>query len=229
MILKTIPFWGEESLVIGSIFLITEYYWNFLSPPSYGFVSLLPELQWLTIFLAWQAPSTVQITSTFLALKRRWPLTIQMSQRSSLVSELPVQLMHYLVLHPLNSVTVTIVASEQVLELHRGQGMDIHWRDTYLCPTEEEYKEMVVRSKFKRMNIFKLWMDCLEFFFFFSIPRNWRFVRTSCAFDATLQQQSKVCDSECCMNAYMWHSAAHLTSSSNSNLYLCFPVIWNPC
>ncbi len=37
--------------------------------------------------------------------------------------------------------------SEQVLELHRGQGMDIYWRDTYQCPTEEEYKQMVINSK----------------------------------------------------------------------------------
>ena len=38
-------------------------------------------------------------------------------------------------------------ASEQLLELHRGQGMDIYWRDAYICPTEEEYKSMVIRSK----------------------------------------------------------------------------------
>lgn len=36
--------------------------------------------------------------------------------------------------------------TEQVLELHRGQGMEIYWRDNYTCPTEEEYKKMTVRS-----------------------------------------------------------------------------------
>ena len=36
---------------------------------------------------------------------------------------------------------------EELLELHRGQGMDIYWRDSYTCPTEDEYKEMVQRSK----------------------------------------------------------------------------------
>ena len=36
---------------------------------------------------------------------------------------------------------------EELLELHRGQGMDIYWRDSYSCPTEDEYKEMVQRSK----------------------------------------------------------------------------------
>ncbi len=37
--------------------------------------------------------------------------------------------------------------SEQLLELHRGQGMDIYWRDARTCPTEDEYKEMVIRSE----------------------------------------------------------------------------------
>ena len=38
--------------------------------------------------------------------------------------------------------------TEQLIELHRGQGMDIHWRDSYTCPTEEQYKLMVKQSKF---------------------------------------------------------------------------------
>ena len=36
---------------------------------------------------------------------------------------------------------------EQLLELHRGQGKDIYWRDSYICPTEEEYMEMVRQSE----------------------------------------------------------------------------------
>ncbi|XP_032228600.1 geranylgeranyl pyrophosphate synthase [Nematostella vectensis] len=35
------------------------------------------------------------------------------------------------------------VFTEELLELHRGQGMDIYWRDSYTCPTEEEYRDMV--------------------------------------------------------------------------------------
>lgn len=35
------------------------------------------------------------------------------------------------------------VFTEELLRLHRGQGMDIYWRDSSLCPTEEEYFEMV--------------------------------------------------------------------------------------
>ncbi|KAI0164295.1 isoprenoid synthase domain-containing protein [Hypoxylon sp. FL1284] len=35
------------------------------------------------------------------------------------------------------------VYTEELLNLHRGQGMDLFWRDTLTCPTEEEYLEMV--------------------------------------------------------------------------------------
>uniref|UniRef100_A0A0L8H6W2 Uncharacterized protein n=1 Tax=Octopus bimaculoides TaxID=37653 RepID=A0A0L8H6W2_OCTBM len=34
-----------------------------------------------------------------------------------------------------------------MLELHRGQGMDIYWRDAVHCPTEEEYKAMYEKNK----------------------------------------------------------------------------------
>ncbi|KAI1850661.1 hypothetical protein JX265_004371 [Neoarthrinium moseri] len=32
---------------------------------------------------------------------------------------------------------------EELINLHRGQGMDLFWRDTLTCPTEEDYLEMV--------------------------------------------------------------------------------------
>ncbi|XP_068184383.1 geranylgeranyl pyrophosphate synthase isoform X3 [Antennarius striatus] len=38
------------------------------------------------------------------------------------------------------------VFTKQLLELHRGQGLDIHWRDTYTCPTEQEYRNMVLQK-----------------------------------------------------------------------------------
>ena len=43
--------------------------------------------------------------------------------------------------------TNTHTHTEQMIELHKGQGMDIHWRDTFSCPTEEQYKRMVIKSK----------------------------------------------------------------------------------
>jgi geranylgeranyl diphosphate synthase type 3 len=41
-----------------------------------------------------------------------------------------------------NPEALTIYADELV-HLHRGQGMDLFWRDTLTCPTEEDYLEMV--------------------------------------------------------------------------------------
>ncbi len=37
---------------------------------------------------------------------------------------------------------------QEQLNLHRGQGRDILWRDTNRCPTEEEYESMVLDSKY---------------------------------------------------------------------------------
>jgi len=41
-----------------------------------------------------------------------------------------------------NPKAVSIFA-EELLNLHRGQGMDLFWRDTLTCPTEDDYLEMV--------------------------------------------------------------------------------------
>lgn len=38
------------------------------------------------------------------------------------------------------------VFTRQLLELHRGQGLDIHWRDNYTCPTEQQYLNMVLQK-----------------------------------------------------------------------------------
>ncbi|KAK7791573.1 hypothetical protein R5R35_002863 [Gryllus longicercus] len=46
----------------------------------------------------------------------------------------------------LNHPDATRVYTEQLLELHRGQGMEIYWRDNYTCPSEEEYRQMTIRK-----------------------------------------------------------------------------------
>ncbi|POV97770.1 hypothetical protein PSTT_14850, partial [Puccinia striiformis] len=38
------------------------------------------------------------------------------------------------------------VINDELLELHRGQGMDLYWRDSLTCPTEEEYIQMVKKK-----------------------------------------------------------------------------------
>ncbi|RMD43191.1 hypothetical protein DV735_g1909, partial [Chaetothyriales sp. CBS 134920] len=35
------------------------------------------------------------------------------------------------------------IFTAELLSLHRGQGMDLYWRDTLTCPTEDDYLEMV--------------------------------------------------------------------------------------
>ena len=37
-------------------------------------------------------------------------------------------------------------APDELLSLHRGQGMDLFWRDNLRCPTEQEYLAMVSNS-----------------------------------------------------------------------------------
>jgi geranylgeranyl diphosphate synthase type 3 len=39
------------------------------------------------------------------------------------------------------------VFTEQVLEIYYGQGLQIFWRENYTCPSFEEYKQMIKRSK----------------------------------------------------------------------------------
>lgn len=41
-----------------------------------------------------------------------------------------------------NTAAVEVYARE-LSNLHRGQGMDLFWRDTLTCPTESDYLEMV--------------------------------------------------------------------------------------
>ncbi len=44
------------------------------------------------------------------------------------------------------SMIIELCFTGQMLELHRGQGMDIYWRDSSQCPSEPDYCEMVKRS-----------------------------------------------------------------------------------
>jgi geranylgeranyl diphosphate synthase type 3 len=37
--------------------------------------------------------------------------------------------------------------TEMIVEFWRGQAMEIYWRDNHICPSEEEYLEMLKRSK----------------------------------------------------------------------------------
>ena len=53
------------------------------------------------------------------------------------------------------------VYTEQMLELHRGQGMEIYWRDEGHCPTEEEYRTMAIQ---KTGGLFNLAVRLMQLF-----------------------------------------------------------------
>lgn len=43
----------------------------------------------------------------------------------------------------LNIPSMMQVCTEELINLHRGQGIELYWRDSLTCPTEEEYIDMV--------------------------------------------------------------------------------------
>ncbi|XP_076289274.1 geranylgeranyl pyrophosphate synthase quemao isoform X2 [Lasioglossum baleicum] len=68
----------------------------------------------------------------------------------------------------LNHPESTQVCIEQLLELHRGQGMEIYWRDNYICPSETDYKQMTIRKTGGLFNLavrlMQLFSNCKEDF-----------------------------------------------------------------
>lgn len=49
----------------------------------------------------------------------------------------------------LNIPSMMQVCTEELINLHRGQGIELYWRDSLTCPTEEEYIDMVNNSKYR--------------------------------------------------------------------------------
>ena len=63
--------------------------------------------------------------------------------------------------HKLNEPKATQVFVQELLNLHRGQGQDILWRDTVKCPSEEQYKKMVID---KTGGLFRLAVGLMQVF-----------------------------------------------------------------
>lgn len=59
-----------------------------------------------------------------------------------------------------NDIAMRVFVTE-MLNLHRGQGRDIHWRDRAICPTEEQYTDMVID---KTGGLFRLAVGLLQAF-----------------------------------------------------------------
>jgi len=63
--------------------------------------------------------------------------------------------------HQLNNPKAMEVFVSEMLNLHRGQGYDIMWRDQCHCPTEEEYRAMVLN---KTGGLFRLSVGLMQAF-----------------------------------------------------------------
>jgi len=63
--------------------------------------------------------------------------------------------------HLLGSAKAMNVFVSELLNLHRGQGQDILWRDALKCPTEEEYTGMVID---KTGGLFRLAVGLMQSF-----------------------------------------------------------------
>ncbi|CEQ38696.1 SPOSA6832_00146, partial [Sporobolomyces salmonicolor] len=50
-------------------------------------------------------------------------------------------------IHPRPGVKVEEMVTDELLNLHRGQGMDLFWRENLICPTEAEYIDMVNNNR----------------------------------------------------------------------------------
>ncbi|ODQ63568.1 farnesyltranstransferase [Nadsonia fulvescens var. elongata DSM 6958] len=46
----------------------------------------------------------------------------------------------------LKSSNAVAIFTEELMKLHRGQGLDLYWRETLTCPEEEEYIDMVMNK-----------------------------------------------------------------------------------
>lgn len=61
------------------------------------------------------------------------------------------------------------IFNEEICNLHRGQGMDIYWRDANVIPTEEMYMNMVIN---KTGGLFRLTIRLMETLFTFYTGHN---------------------------------------------------------
>jgi geranylgeranyl diphosphate synthase type 3 len=58
-----------------------------------------------------------------------------------------VQFMGLNRMQSLNHPKAMALYAGHLLELYHGLGMEIYWRDNYMCPSVEEYQEIAKRSK----------------------------------------------------------------------------------
>ncbi|PIA17988.1 terpenoid synthase [Coemansia reversa NRRL 1564] len=63
----------------------------------------------------------------------------------------------------MNNPRLVEIFTEELLNLHRGQGMELYWRDTLTCPSEKQYLEMVSHKTGGLFRLaVKLMQECSE-------------------------------------------------------------------
>ncbi|CAF1405463.1 unnamed protein product [Adineta steineri] len=67
---------------------------------------------------------------------------------------------------------VTQIFIDQMLELHHGQGMEIWWRDNFVSPSEDEYRQMIIR---KCGGLFNLGVRLMQLFAPIEIRNTYKF------------------------------------------------------
>lgn len=53
------------------------------------------------------------------------------------------------------------IYTRQMIQLHRGQGLEIYWRDNVQCPSEEEYAEVIT---LKTSGLFGMAIELMQLF-----------------------------------------------------------------
>lgn len=56
-------------------------------------------------------------------------------------------------LHAREETDCDTIVTEELLSLHRGQGLELQWRDSLQCPSEEQYIGMVNNSALSFLDV----------------------------------------------------------------------------
>ena len=83
------------------------------------------------------------------------------------------------------------IVAEQMLELHHGQGMEIWWRDNFVSPSEDEYRQMVMR---KCGGLFSLAVRLMQLFAPVEIRSTYNFDRLSQLLSLLFQIRDDYCN-----------------------------------
>ncbi|PFH59498.1 hypothetical protein XA68_12258 [Ophiocordyceps unilateralis] len=90
-------------------------------------------------------PASLEVITKVIGMLHESSLLIDDVQDSSALRRgFPVAHSIFGVAQTINSANYAIsIFADEIINLHRGQGMELYWRDSLLCPSEEDYLDMV--------------------------------------------------------------------------------------